>query len=647
MADSVFDRLRRSKYGYVATGWTTFIDNLAKNPDIAEVIKNDRDFFAHNEAVQSAKDVGKLRRAIKAAIGRAGAIAYMEQRRKAEESGEYPKCPDQEWRWQDFTSRAIDAGLSIPKGERHMWVLNCGTLKKGERIKLPGTKQEYEVLSVDSGGAKISGLGYISAQTEALVWRPGAGFAEQRTEAPPKREMIVTGESGVRTISSEELEAMKAKKQVAETRDRKAETADRKGKGETEMVKPTRAASSKKRTTAAQTTAKNTRPAADPEPEPDENPWYQNDGQTPLRFGTPVRRGKMLGKVIRADGSKIRVRLANDEGTVEWKAEDKSIYWQDPIKVRDEEEKAEPVPTTEKEKAKARTKPAAEPEPEEEEDDEEEEIEDPDEDEDEDDDLDEEEEDDEIDPDDLPDDDDDLLADNEVDELDENGEGPGPFGQALGYNEDEEEEDDEDPEEVDDGGDGDVAGDDKREYIYSGKDLEELAGVEYQRIQRLKANGVLDGTFLVADNGRVMYSFEAVEIVKNAPRNKPGRPPGGGKKRVDKHVGGQGRYLTPKPESKPASSKPDPRQQTISEIAKGTAVAAEKREQRADKATKEHTNQSTVTFVTKSTSGIRTAADIFAETIDELAVQIARREQELAELKKAMEALEGLAKRNR
>jgi hypothetical protein len=629
--NSVFDRLRRSKYGYVASGWAALIANLEKpdNRRIAEIIKNDRDFFAHNEAVQSAKDIGKLRRAIKAAIGRAGAIAYMEESKRRENGMDTAECrPNQQsWSWHDFTSRLIDVGLETPKGERGMWILNCGKLKKGEKVKLPGTRDEYEVLAIQGGEAKITGpLGRISAESEILVWRPGSQYAEKvigpeaetKPAVKPNRNMQVVGETGVRTISHEELEAIKAKK----------ETATR--KGEPEMVKPSQ---SQSKAAAAAKLVKKSRPQPSVEPVPEQesaNRWQKNDGEVQFRFGMPVRRGKMSGKVIRAHGSKLRVRLDNDEGTAEWNADDEAIFWKDPIAVKDEEEETpQEAPKPEKKK----TKPVPVPEP----------FDADFEDEDED-------EDDEIDPDDLPDDDDDLLvASNEEEEEQED--------------EDEEEDEDDDPDDEDDeddsantdaeddpddGGEGDVEGDMDREFIYNGKDLEGLTEVDYQRIQRLKANGVLDGTFLVADNGRVMYSFEAVDRIKNAPRNKPGRPPGGGKKqqKAALPVASRSSSVVPKAAEKPQPRpRPEPAQQEINiEI---SPVKPSERQMDYDKGTKEKPDQSAVAYVTKSSKGIRTAADIFGDTINELAVQIAQRQKEIGELQQAMEALEGLARRNR
>lgn len=686
---AVFDRLRRSKWAYVASGWSAFLDNMAKNPDIAEVIKNDRDFFAHNEAVQRAKDVGKLRRAIKAAIGRAGVIAYMEQTKNDLRREKTDDKTEQQWSWQDFTSKVIDAGLQIPKEERHMWILNCTSLKKGEKIKLPGTKEEYEVLAVQSGEAKIAGppnglLGNrISSSSEVLVWRPGSQFAERVIEPSAdrsaSRNMQVVGETGVRTISHEELQVIKAKKENDST------------KGETEMVKSrTSVTAALKREIEKINKASR---KVDPEPETEtENRWRKNDGDVPFRFGMPVRRGKMVGKVIRTHGSKMRVRLDNDEGAVDWSTEDETIYWKDPIQVQDEDEPEETEPVRkpavrkekekeqrEQEKPKSKGKPTPEPEPfdEGEDEEEEEEIEieeDEDEgdgeddgDEDEDDEEGEDDDDDEIDPDDLPDDDADLLMtvyeDEDGNEIEQPVSRDDDEDEDDSVDEDEGEDDSDDP---DDGGEGEVEGDDDKEYTYNGNDIAELAGVDYQRVQRLKAQGVLDGTWLPAPNGRIMYTFDAVDLVKNAPRNKPGRPPGGGKKRdtvpptPPAPAGGKkpGRPAAAPPatiakreEPLVVTSKrkePDPVQQTIAEVARLNVTTPTVPTAPTSKSA-EPENIGVVRRAAESekSSSNWTVADIFLDTINELACRIEQRQEELVELQRAKEVLEGLARRNR
>lgn len=64
------------------------------------------------------------------------------------------------------------------------------------------------------------------------------------------------------------------------------------------------------------------------------------------------------------------------------------------------------------------------------------------------------------------------------------------------------------------------------DFPLSGTELAEEAGTDYQRVQRLKAKGVLDGLWTTASNGRIFFKEEAIQIVKDSPRGLPGRPPG-------------------------------------------------------------------------------------------------------------------------
>jgi hypothetical protein len=588
-SSSVFDRLRRSKYGYVATGWARFIDNLSRpeNAEIAEIIKNDQDFFARSEAVYAAKDIGKLRRAIKSAIGRAGAVAYMEKG-KIERDGIHKP----EWDWRDFTSKLIDTGLSIPKEERHMWVLNCNnnSLKKGEKIKLPGTKEEYEVLEVKFGEAKITGpLGRISAKSEVLVWRPGSQFSEKVSDRP---------DAGP---------ALKVDAETSSTRTRtnqKVESSSQKGRGEQDMA-------NKKAATSA---------------------WQQNDGEVDFGFGMLVRRGKLTGKVIRAHGNKLRVRLDDEGGTVEWNADDESIYWRDAAaagSADDGGKKGQAVSgkaTGGKPAATTARKPAKD-ESEEEEDDEEEEIEE----EEEPAEQEEDDEDDEIDPDDLPDSDDDLLDDEDESQEDEEDE------------QDEEEDDDPEEDQEEEEQEEQPAGEQQSEFIYTGNDIAELAGTDYQRVQKLKSQGVLDGTFVQTSNGRIMYSFDAVELVKNAPKNKPGRPPGGGKKKTA--------AATATPRTAPATApekadKPRPGAPLFTPLVRPSQPSEKGTRQTATEAPSPRPASpaaSPVSTPSKSTAVPKPKPLYsFADTIGQLEAEIERRENELDRLREALQTLKTL-----